>query len=215
LKKATLLLSFLICIELICGSIPYGRSVSYLSVSQRIISSSSGWPTLFRLNVTYPYEAKVNEDFNIYIQLWQGKTTNVSVSTIKVGMPANQSQTLIKDQTLENPTQNETIVAERTLTINVTKPQRWYISVWYAVKDLNYKGTWTIGSNDLASFWINPQTNNELSNQISSTQKQISDLQAQQWGFIFITAYLTGTLGIAVPIIQKQRKARKIQDLKN
>jgi len=185
---------------------PEAKAISYVSASQRIISSSPGWPTLFRLNVTYPYEAKVAEDFQIIIQLWQGKNTNVSVGQITIYMPANQTQILLKDQKLQNPSQNETLVIDRTLTINLQKRTRWTISVWYSVKDLNPGGTWIIGSNTLASFQVYPQTNDELTKQLSDLQRQNSDQQNQQYGFLFITAYLTATLGIAVPIVQKRRE---------
>jgi len=202
------LLPSIIVVTLVSEFIPRGNSISYASATQRIISPSLGWPTLFRLNVTYPVEAKTGENFTIYIQLWQGKNTNVSVRSIQVSMSGNMSQILLNDQRLENPTQNETLVVDRTLAISVQKNMRWYISVWYSVKDLNFGGMWIIGHNSLALFIVYPQTHNEVTSQLSDAQKQVTDLENQKIGLAFICAYLAVTLGIAVPIIQRRRNKK-------
>lgn len=66
------------------------------------------------------------------------------------------------------------------------------------LEDLNFGETWAAGYNNLASVHVYPQTYDELASQVSNLQKQVSDLQMQQWGFIFIAAYLTVTLGIVM-----------------
>lgn len=211
MKKTPLLLVPVLLLELFSVFTAQGNPIQYVSATQKIISTSSGWPTLFRLNVTFPYEAKTGENFSIYLQLWQGKNTSVYVSNIQVWLPANLTQTLIKNQTLQNPQQTETVVVDKTVTASVQKRQRWTISVSYSVKDLSVitSSIWTTGTNHLASFNIYTQTNQELTNQLSETQKQVSDLQAQQWGFIFVTAYLAVTLGIAVPLVQRRSNKPK------
>lgn len=98
------------------------------------------------------------------------------------------------------------LAVERNVTINIPERIRWSIVVWYSVKDLDFDGEWTTGVNYLASVHVHPQTYDEVASQISDLQDQVSNLQNQQYGFIFIALYLTVTLGIAVPMMQKRRK---------
>ncbi|MDH5689832.1 MAG: hypothetical protein OEY81_00165 [Candidatus Bathyarchaeota archaeon] len=209
MRKTTALLVLVILIELTSSLIPKGRSTPYISASQKIISPSPAKYILFRLNVTYPYEARVGEDFNIYLQLWQGKNTSVYVSTIQVWISGNLTEklteNLIEGNTVQNRKNTETLVVDRNLTIEVRKLQRWSINVWYSVQDLDFGGTWTTGGNHLASVRVYPQTYEELTNQLSDLQNQVADMQNQLWGFVFITAYLTVALGIMLPIVQKRR----------
>ena len=218
MKKTPLVLALVLLPELFSIFPAQGNPVQYVSATQYIVSTSKGWPTLFRLNVTYPYEAKTGENLSIYLQLWQGKNTTVYVSNIQVWIPANLTQTLVKNQTLQNPQQTETLVVDKTVTANVQKRQRWTLSVSYSVKDISVAtgSIWTTGSNNLASFNIYPQTNQELTSQLSETQKHVADLQNQEIGLIFMTVYLAVTLGIAVPFIQRRRnkKAKKTNNEK-
>lgn len=208
LKKTFFLLASIFLMMLGSFILPQGNSILYVSAAQKIISTSPGWPTLFILNVTFPYEAKVGEEFSIYIQLWQGKNTSVYVNAIRLWLPGDLTQTLIRNQTLQNLQQNEILVVNKTVAANVQKRQRWQMSVSYSVKDLSVDGgsLWMTGSNHLASVHVYPQTYDELANHVSNLQDQISDLHKQQLGLVFIIVYVTVTLGIAVPIVQKRRK---------
>lgn len=204
LKTLALLIACIILLELSPIMVLRGSPLSYVSATQMIFSPSGRM--LFRLNVTLPYEAKVGEDFNIYMQLWQCRETNVSVSLIKVWASGNLTENLVKDQNIQNTKEREILVADRNIRANVPERQQWSIGVWYSVRDLDFKNTLATGGNYLASVHVHTQTYDELTSQVTNLQKQVSDLQTQQWGFIFIAVYLTVTLGIVVPATQKRRK---------
>lgn len=203
MKKPVSFILLVILLLLTSGFTPEGNAIQYASSYQRIISPSPAQYTLFRLNVTYPcHDAKVGEDFNIYIHLWQGNNTSVYVYKIQVWMSQNLTEDLVKKQNLQNPENIETLIVNKSLTVNVDRRLRFDVGIWYSVIDFNFRnGTWTTGTNNLASFHIFSQTFDELTN-------QVSDLQSQQWGFIFVSAYLliATTLGLTLPEIQKRRK---------
>jgi cell division protein ZapA (FtsZ GTPase activity inhibitor) len=140
------------------------------------------------------------------MQLWQYHKTNIYVGLIKVWMSGNRTENLVADQNLQNTEDKEILVLDRSINVSVTERQRLLIGVWYFIKDLDFGNAVAVGSNDLASVDVYPQTYDELASQASSLQNQVSNLQAQQLGFVFIAVYLIATLGVAVPLMQRQRK---------